>query len=260
MESDTILHWEMSSSDGCVSLPVCLSVTSHYSKFNLLKNCTTYHYLPKWQHRASLVTEMVSGLFRELFLCNSFSVSVFCFLCAQAHPTQVPFSDRAAEDSEHVAGLALPALLLCAPLLNTLFPLLPLGMVSSIWREKGKRAVFKANHKLKKMEWNRPSSSMPISPQAPVESRFASEILNCIVFQKLQRSSLLWGSLLLLLVEELERSETSGHGPVWCAQHPGVWAEQLWVCAGCRCLRLSLLTDKKYQWRCHFSSAGNFVT
>lgn len=158
-----------------------------------------------------------------------------------------------------LSGLALPALLLCAPLLNTLFPLLPLGMVSSIWREKGKRAVFKANHKLKKMEWNRPSSSTPISPQAPVESRFASEILNCIVFQKLQRSSLLWGSL-SLLVEELERSETSGHGPVWYAQHPGVWAEQLWACAGCRCLRLSLLTDKKYQWRCHFSSAGNFVT
>lgn len=46
-----------------------------------------------------------------------------------------------------LSGLALPALMLRAPLLSALCPLLPREMVSGIWREKGRGAVFKANHK-----------------------------------------------------------------------------------------------------------------
>lgn len=103
MESDTILLRDEQLWWLCFTSSLSFSDFSLF-QINLLKNCTTYQYLPKWQHRSSLVMEMGWGLFRELSLCNSFSVSVSSVPGHTQHNKSPPL---AAEDSEHVVRTCL---------------------------------------------------------------------------------------------------------------------------------------------------------
>lgn len=127
-----------------VSLPVCLSVTSHYSKLicwktvqhtSICQNGNTGH-LWSWRWAEGYLGS-----------CCCVILSPFLFpLCLGTPSTTSPLLWQQRTQSM-LSGLALPALMLRAPLLSALFPLLPREMVSGIWREKGRGAVFKANHK-----------------------------------------------------------------------------------------------------------------
>lgn len=256
----------MSSSDGCFTSSLSFSDFSLF-QINLLKNCTTYQYLPKWQHRSSLVMEMGWGLFRELLLCNSFSVSVSSVPGHTQHNKSPPL---AAEDSEHVVRTCLASSYAPCTFAECPFPSSSSGDGVRYLEREGEGGCFQG----KSQTWRKWSGIGHLLKHLshhrhywPMESSFAREILNCIIFQKLQRSSLLRDSgLLSLLAGELQRSERCHHVALCdmpssrAASIPGSELSSCGsvqgICAGT--CTFPPLTDKKCHWRCHFSSVGGF--